>query len=129
MRRRHPDLEATSYARKWALVNGTAALWAAKRPKSVTLVSLKQLSSDRESTMRWLTERLDLSFDAVLLAPTWGGRPLDPSQMGPFGGVPNIAEVANDFDPPELSLADREAIREITCGTFELLSALGLAIA
>lgn len=125
MRRRHPTLDPQVYGQKWALVNGTAATWAGKRPDSVTIITLRQLAENRSATMKRLCELFGLAFDPVLLVPTWRGRRIEEARMGPFGGVPDIGSVNRDHAPAELSLAERDVIQSITNGVTKLLAEFG----
>jgi hypothetical protein len=128
MQARHPSLDAVTYGRKWALINGAAAMWAGKRPTQVTLVALKSLLERREDTLRQIATRLRIDFDENLLTPTWCGKPLDEARMGPFGGVADLGAVQRDDDPPTLAPEAREKLEAITYGAIELLSALNLTL-
>lgn len=126
MRRRHPRLDASAYGRKWSLINGAAAMWAGKRPDLVTLVTTRRLFDDRDATTRELAARLDVDFDRCLLTPTWRGRALDESSMGPFGGVPDLERICFDHAPQDLSPGEMEIILRQTAGTADLLREIGL---
>ena len=91
MKRRHQGLDPANYAMKWSLINQEAALLAAKYPKKVRLLSLQRLLESSEATLRALCGWLGIAFDAVILAPTWRDRHLDPAEMGPFGGISSIS--------------------------------------
>ena len=123
MRRRHPSLDPTQYALKWSLINGTAAMCAGKYPNRVKLVTLLQLVEDTEAVMRRLSGWLGLPFHEALLTPTWRGRLLDQTRMGPFGGAPNIAAAARDEGAADLTSDERQIIWDITAGVMQLLGA------
>ena len=126
MRQRHPSLDPVLYARKWSLINGAAAMWAGKYPDRVNLIALPQLVEDTEAVMRRLSSWLGLPFNEVLLNPTWRGRVLDQTRMGPFGGAPNIATAARDAGAADLTSDERRIIWDITTGVMQLLGAFGI---
>ncbi|MCX5512644.1 hypothetical protein C3941_03890 [Kaistia algarum] len=126
MRRRHPGLDAASYARKWSLVNMAAALAFAKAPSQVEIATFSSLLAERRTTMERLCRFLDLSFDEALLRPSWRGVALDESDMGPFGGVPAIGLDRERQLAAALSEADRKPIETLTVGTAAVLARFGV---
>ncbi len=128
MSRRHPGLEPARYAMKWSLVNGASALWAGKSPDRVRIVTLRQLLTRRERTMEELCGWLDLAFDPVLLTPTWRGRPLAETAMGPFGGVPSLSTAREQTLASGLDPDIRDTLERGTAAVADLLAALGVAV-
>lgn len=123
MSRRHASLDPKRYAAKWSLINGTSALWAGKAPDRVHIVTLLTLLKDREATMRGLCAWLGMAFDPTVLTPSWRGRPLDESAMGPFGGVPALSANRETDLIASLDPAIRD---ELSLGTAAVACLLGL---
>ena len=120
---RHPGLDAARYAAKWSLINGASVLWAGKVPERVRLVIFSELLRDREATMRALCKWLGLAFDPIVTTPTWRGRLLQESAMGPFGGVPAISS-KREID---LAASLHAAVRDtLTVGTAAVASLIGI---
>lgn len=121
MSRRHPDLAPEDYSQKWMLINTLAATLSAKYPQRVKLVALRQLIEDRRATLSELCNWVGIDFDETLMVPTWRGRPLDITAMGPFGGVPSIREGRDDELVRELDPAVARRISDSTLGARQLL--------
>ena len=102
MRKRHPGLDATSYSLKWSLVNGFAVTLAGKYPDKVRIVFLTELLEQRETTMDALLDWAGMSRSNQVYTPSWRGRMIDPSGMGPFGGVPIATAQAERKIPSQL---------------------------
>jgi hypothetical protein len=128
MARRHPGLEPGAYARKWSLVNGATALWAGKAPDRVKVVTLRQLLTERERCLGDLCAWLGIAFDRCVLAPTWRGRLLDETVMGPFGGVPSISLERESDLAAALDPAKTQVLIEGTAAVVALLGALGVEL-
>ena len=126
MSRRHPGLEPGLFARKWSLVNGTTALWAGKAPDRVKVVTLRQMLAERERCLGDVCAWLGLAFDPCVLAPTWRGRPLDESAMGPFGGVPSVSLERESSLAASLDPETAQALVEGTAAVSAVLDALGV---
>lgn len=131
MHRRHPMMTPENYALKWALINGLAATLAVKYPDRLRLVALDGLVHYRASTMAALCEWIGISPADTVLEPTWNGRAIDPSNMGPFGGVPHV-KAGRDAELAGLTAPlVRQTLLDITLGARMLLSdgALSLSLA
>lgn len=128
MQRRHPDLPAERYALKWSMVNGFAATLAGKYPDLVRLVAFADLLHDRAGTMRGLSDWLGLAYEPGLQVPTWRGRPIDPANMGPFGGVPVVDAGREASLVAGLQEVDRATLTMGTNGTRALLQWLECAV-
>ena len=122
MSKRHKQLSPTDYAKKWSLINGTAATFAVKYPERIRLLTLDMLISDCASTMADLCDWLGLSAAEILQTPTWCGNALNPQKMGPFGGVPSV-RVGRDAQLVEsLSTTIAYPIARLTEGTRSFLA-------
>jgi hypothetical protein len=121
MQLRHPTLVPESYARKWSLINGLAASLAGKYPDRVRLVRLGDLLSRRGDAMRAICDWAGLAFDDILLRPNWGGRPLDPARMGPFGGVPEATAAREARVSKGADAATSDTIAQLTAGAAALV--------
>lgn len=124
MSRRHPDLVPEDYAQKWMLINALGATLSAKYPERVKLVTIDQLVDDRRATLSQLCLWAGIDFDEIVLMPTWRGRPLDMTAMGPFGGVPSIRKGRDGELIRALEPAVAERISASTLGTRQLLKSL-----
>jgi hypothetical protein len=124
MSRRHPDLVPEDYAQKWMLINTLATTMSAKYPERVKLVAIDQLIDDRLATLSQLCLWAGIDFDEIVLTPTWRGRPLDMTAMGPFGGVPSIRNGRDNELARALEPAVAERISASTLGARQLLKNL-----
>ena len=126
MSRRHPGLDPARYAAKWSLVNGASLLWAGKAANRVRLVHLSDLIQAREKVLSDLCGWLDLSFQEVLLRPTWRGYPLSEGAMGPFGGVPTVSLEREKLLADGLEEEARDALRLGTAAVSTVIHDSGL---
>ncbi|MEI7701466.1 MAG: sulfotransferase [Planctomycetia bacterium] len=85
MRRRNPLLTALEYGTRWNMINSTAGTVRRCVPERMRIVRLQDLVSETRTVMSELCEWLNISFDDVLLSPTWRGKPIP--LTGPFGGL------------------------------------------
>lgn len=122
MSQRHKQLSPDDYAKKWSLINGMAATFAVKYPERTRLVTLDMLVAERPATMAGLCDWLDLDAAAILQTPTWGGKPLDPENMGPFGGVPAVRAGRDAELIKAMAPATAERLARHTAGTRALLA-------
>lgn len=107
MRRRHPSLDALSYATKWTLINAYAAVLAGKYRDRVKLIMLDDLLAQPREIMTDICIWLGIDFDPAVLRPTWRGRALADHEMRVFGGVgmPDLAgerAAGSDLEPVAL---------------------------
>lgn len=113
-RRRRPEIEPETFARKWTLVNGLAETFACKYPDRVRLVSFEALLADPAAEVSALCGWLDLKAPAGRPKPAWNGRPLSEDAMSPFGGVAVIGLEHERSCEADLSDREREIIDRLT---------------
>jgi hypothetical protein len=86
--RRHPQVKASDYIKKWAIVNQFAYVLSGLYPDRVKLIGLQDILQDRTESMKDILRWMGAPYQGCLKVPSWQGKEIDPLNMGPFGGVP-----------------------------------------
>jgi hypothetical protein len=119
--KRHPQVKAIDYVKKWLIVNMYAYTMAMKYPASIRLAFFHDISEDTVTSLNPVLKWAGLDELNEKPVPTWCGKALNLEDMGPFGGVPAISNKHEENSLSELPANDRVLLKEATAPLNALL--------
>lgn len=116
-RQRHPGFALGDYAARWNLVNAAAIEAAAQWSSNMLLLRYENLRDARQQTMTRVLDFLGLAFCESTLQPSWNGRAISETNMGPFGGVAKISAAYDSYLDAGIAPGEKEELLRLTANT------------
>jgi hypothetical protein len=118
--RRPFPLSLENYTMLWNWVQYLAQIFAVRFPERFHIVRYEDFVADRETTMKSLSTRLGIEFEATLLKPSWNGVQL--GEVYPWGTIREPSPATNRATAENLSAEQWDSIRALSLANLKSLN-------